>query len=78
MKKLRIWGGFCSKSHSQWELTDSKTPLLTLYVDLEDAQQMGETNIRTDEPDQDGGRRKDVLNEASGEHFSSPAESLLL
>lgn len=38
---------------------------------------MGETNIRTDEPDQDGGRRKDVLNEASREHFSSPAESLL-
>lgn len=39
------------------------------------AQQMGKINIRID---QNGGKRKDVLNEASGGHPSSPAESSLL
>lgn len=47
-------------------------------MDPADAQQMGEVNMRTDDPDQNGGKGKDVLNEAPGEHASSPAESLLL
>lgn len=71
-------GRFLAQGHTASENCLSLKPPPDVYVDLACARQLGEIHMRPDEPEQNGGKGKEMLNEALEEHASSPAESLLL